>query len=339
MNVREATVDDQQRWDDFVQAAASTSFLQSWAWGEMQTSLGVRFWRLIVEDSGAVVATALVLRRDLPFGQSWLYLPRGPIVAEADPAVWNELETYLQKLARQEKSMFVRIDPAWQPDDASTPLLKAAWKKSEREVQPRHTAILDVTASEADLLAAMHAKTRYNIGLASRRGVAIRFSRDAKDLESFFELALEVMRRSEFRYHAHDYYEAMLSVLGEKNMCELAIAEYQGDIVAAHILVHFGNMVTYAHGASSNKHREIMAPYLLQWESIRRAKAAGAAHFDFFGVAPQGAAASHPWAGITRFKAGFNGRHVEYIGAYDMVLQSSAYTLFNVARRLRSAAR
>lgn len=348
MNIREATAADEARWDAIARpfgrdeaSSATGSFLQSWQWGEMQGRLGVRYWRFIVEDQGAGVAAALVLRRDLPFGQNWLYAPRGPVISGADTKmIWQILQTRLQQLAHEQKSMFVRIDPPWQSADSLSELVVGRdWKKSEREVQPRHTLLLDLTPPLDQILARMHAKTRYNIGLAERKGVTVRFSREVADLSHFFSLALEVMRRSRFSYHAHEYYEAMIEVLGTADMGDLALAEYQGEVLAAHILLTYGSTMVYAHGASSVSRRELMAPYLLQWESIKLAKERGCLVFDFFGVAPADASSQHAWAGITRFKTGFSGQRADYIGAYDLVINPARYALFNMARRAREVTR
>ncbi|MEK7557187.1 MAG: peptidoglycan bridge formation glycyltransferase FemA/FemB family protein, partial [Patescibacteria group bacterium] len=249
--------------------------------------------------------------------------------------------------------------PSWPEDFVDTQRQLAAlreqgWRKSEREVQPRHTLRVDLKHNgEEELLAAMHSKTRYNIRLAERRRVAVRFSQDVADVEHFLRLSRDVHERSQFSYHPDGYYRTILEVLGRRRegnileemdaqgaaRAEVALAEYEGEILAAHIVISFKLVTTYAHGASSSKLRELMAPHLLQWETMKRAKAAGKFYYDFFGVAPEGADKDHPWSGITRFKLGFGGERVNYIGAYDLVLRPGMYHLFNAARRLRSFVR
>jgi lipid II:glycine glycyltransferase (peptidoglycan interpeptide bridge formation enzyme) len=124
---------------------------------------------------------------------------------------------------------------------------------------------------------------------------------------------------------------------------ELALAEHHGKVLAAHILISFGRTVTYAHGASSSERRELMAPHLLQWASIMRAKEQGFSQYDFFGVAPvpsrvltavSARTSPHPWAGITRFKEGFGGQRVSFPGAYDFAVGSVGYWLYALAHKL-----
>ena len=256
------------------------------------------------------------------------------LATAAKQQAWQRLEERLQALAKQEHALFVRLDPAW-PTVMAHELITQGWSKAEREVQPRDTVVISLAQSEEDLLRAMHQKTRYNIKLAQKHDVVITFATDAAAIDTFLQLSRDVHNRSQFNFHPDTYYRAMGNVLLPAGMLEVALATHQGTPLAAHLMVSFGDTVTYAHGASSSAQRQLMAPHLLQWESIRKAAAQGKGRYDFFGVAPAEAPASHPWSGITRFKEGFGGQREAYVGTYDLVLDRVGYAGFTVARRLR----
>jgi len=336
----------------------------------MQEEAGAKFWRIVVGDFDAV---ALVVRRDLPLNRSWLYVPRGPVMTSSGPPtggptspskgevpllakerstpqaageVWAVLEEHLTQLAHEENAMFIRIDPMWQEWPHFAKASRGAFRKAEREVQPRHTLKLNLTLSEEELLAQMHAKTRYNIRLAERKGVTVRFSKDEKDLQHFLRLAKEVAERAPISFHPDEYYREMLKVLGGRPVksagadhgvarAEIALAKHEGDVLAVNIIIYAGDTVTYAHGASSQAKKSLMAPHLLQWESIKKARQEGFKEYDFFGVKAPDVGEEDTWSGITRFKEGFGGYRESYIGAYDMVLEGGLYRAFNVARRIR----
>jgi peptidoglycan pentaglycine glycine transferase (the first glycine) len=340
---------DRGVWNRFVQRSPDGSFLQSWEWGEAQRAFGVPVWRLAAWDRERLTGVALVVERTMPSGRRWLYIPRGPLwqsprLEAQSPNIFDHVVT----LAKEQRALFVRTEPAREPG--------RAWRKADHDVQPRHTLVIDLKRLGDQLLGDMHVKTRYNIHLAKRKGVSVRFSRALEDVELFLQLSREVSGRSSFRFHPDDYYRSLLRVLGgdvspdsPAARAELGVAECEGEALAAHVLVSFGDTVTYVHGASSSRKRHVMAPHLLQWESIKRAREHGFAHYDLYGVAPpsptggrtagQGpralAGAPHPWAGITRFKEGFGGRSVGYPGAYDLVLDRFGYWLYSAARRLR----
>ncbi len=335
MQASEAILSEQVRWDAFVAQSSLRSFLQTWAWGELQEEIHAPHWRLVVEDKGKIVATALVLERSLRLGYSWLYIPRGPIfvegISEDDKgSAWKALEEKLKSLADERGSFFVRIDPLWET------FSRHGWQKASREVQPQHTLILSLTPSEEELLSKMHPKTRYNIRVAERKGVQVRFSSNVEDVHAFLATSRSVTARNGFSYHPDEYYCGILDTLGKKNMAELAIAEVDGKAVAVHIMIYADGIATYAHGASMNEYRSYMAPALLYWTTILRAKEKGITLYDFFGVAPESASDDHPWAGITRMKTGFGGDRTSYCGAYDFVLNEALYTMFNVTRKAKS---
>lgn len=318
----------------------------------MQEKLGVPYWRLVIESNGHLEAAALVLKRQLPWGKSWLYVPKGPVWksdkaqktnAKQTPNPKNqilngELFRRLTDLAQREGAVFVRVEPC--------EALGKEWRKASNDVQPRHTLALDLTKSADDLLGALRAKTRYNIRLAERKGVRVRFGVQEEDLEHFIRLSRDVRERSAFAYHPDNYYRAMRDNLSPTGALEIAVAEYADEILAVHLLVYFGDTATYVHGASASRKRDLMAPHLLQWASIKRAKEKGYTKYDFFGVAPHSPAAGgtagqapHPWNGITRFKEGFGGRRVSYLGAYDYVLEPVWYWTYGTSRKAKGLLR
>lgn len=335
MQVSEAVAAEKNRWNAFIADSPYKSFMQTWGWGELQEYLHVPCFRLVVEDAGKIVAVALVIERALKMGYCWLYIPRGPIflegLSDADKnSAWDALEEKLKNLADERNAFFVRVDLLQEQ------FARTHWHKSPREVQPQHTLLLHVSTSEEQLLAAMHPKTRYNIRVSEKKGVNVRFSSSAEDVRAFIDASQSVTNRTGFSYHPDEYYRGILEVLGKENMAELAIAEIGGQVAAVHLMIYADGIATYAHGASKNEFRSAMAPALLYWKTIQRAKEKGMQLYDFFGVAPENAPEDHPWNGITRMKLGFGGTRVSYAGAYDLVFNEALYTMFNLTRKAKS---
>lgn len=325
---------EQKWWDEWVTRSSHATFLQSWAWGEFQQALGQKIWRVKIDDQGV----ALIVQRALPLGLNWLYVPGGPIFSDHKPmsSVWPEWQSFITELARKERSLFVRIDPFIAEQDFRQRFQDSGWQKSSQDVQPRETIVSDLNMSVEQLRAYFHPKTRYNVNLAERKGVRVRFVRSKDEVEKFIQLSQQVSARSPFRYHPAAYYQKMLEVLGRHRMIELGVAEYKSQVLAAHILVYFGGQATYLHGASSSQDRQVMAPQFLHWQSMLRAKELGVSLFDWWGVAPADAPMTHPWAGITRLKTGFGGTRRRYIGAYDLIVRPQTYRLYKVARQLKN---
>jgi lipid II:glycine glycyltransferase (peptidoglycan interpeptide bridge formation enzyme) len=234
------------------------------------------------------------------------------------------------------------------------------FKKSPNEVQPKNTLILDITKPEEDLLKEMKPKTRYNIRLAGKKELRIKNYELRMDnkiffkekFEEFWGLVKETSARDKFRAHNKNYYWKMMESLnGDKTKSDTAscrlraklyLAEYDNEIVAANIVLYFGDLAVYLHGASSNKHRNVMAPYLLQWRQILDAKNAGCQKYDFWGIARSQKSLKsikskvNDWSGITRFKKGFGGKEKNYIGAYDLIFRRREYELYKFVKKIKN---
>lgn len=354
MHVTEATDNLQDAWDTFVLDSPLGSFLQSWAWGDFQRAAGFPVMRLAVVGGSdtqpptpnTLAAVCLLVRRSLPFRAFWLYAPWGPVLMAADAGCAEGAQDALAALTAHlrgtlgSRGVFLRIEsklPASR--DTQRIYMRLGFVFPGHGIQPKHTLVLNLAPSEDELLRGMHPKTRYNIRIARRQGVVVSDETNEGGLAKFLALAREVERQGRFHYHPEGYYRAMLRALGPRGMLTILIAAYKGMPLAAHLLVRFGGTVTYAHGASSNQRRSAMAPPLLQWDGILRAKAAGATRYDFFGIAPPGASATHPWYGITRFKRGFGGTEGHFFGAADLVGDMPYYRAYEIGRSLRTLLR
>ncbi|TAL50026.1 peptidoglycan bridge formation glycyltransferase FemA/FemB family protein [Patescibacteria group bacterium] len=307
---------ERTQWNQFVleHGPRSGRFLQSWEWGEFQTAVGRDVRREELYRDGTCVGIAQWLDRSLPGWGRYSFCPKGPIVSLPGEMVFSG-----------DKKMFLRIEPS---DSRSV-----AGARKTIDVSPAHTRITDVSMEEEDLLAAMHSKTRYNIRVAQKHGVKVQI--ESSDFESVWSLFEQTSSRGAFRLHGRTYYHRMLESLRTKT-CRafLATAYQENHLLAANIMVDFGDTRTYLHGASSNQYRNFMGPYLLHWELMRDAKERGFQFYDWWGVAPQNAPEDHPWVGISRFKRGFSGVEYASPGTYDLVLKPHAYSLYQLGRSL-----
>lgn len=303
----------------------SKSFLQSSKWAEFQESFGRKTFR---------IEKKLVIKYPLPLGLSYFYCPRSYF---EDEKLLKDFLHEAQKIARKENAIFLRIEPDVN-SNFTLQILNQITKsnfKIVKNMQPQDSLILDLGHTEETLLENMHSKSRYNIRLSEKHGIKIIKSTDIKDVDVFYNLAIKTSARDGFSYHKRSYYDKMLNVLGKDKTIELFIA-YHGNLPTAAILIMFyKDTAIYLHGASDHKYRNLMSPYLLQWEAIKEAKKRGCKTYDFWGIAPKENIENHPWSGITRFKMGFapNGDIVHYPGAFDLIYQPFWYKIYTLIRK------
>jgi len=335
-------IKEKNQLDNFVGSQKMSQFLQSWEWGEFQQRLGRKIWRLGVLDGKSLVASALAIKHNLPFGKNYLYSPRGPIVNNKIPVAnfqnaFRQIINKIIEIVKQEASMFMRFEPP--VEKTSQPILKSLIGNDYKSVgsqfiQPKDTLILDLSKSEEQLLSEMHPKTRYNIRLAEKKGVKIRIG-VKEDFEKFWSLNMETSQRDGFKTHPKSYYQKMLEVLSP-DFSKLFLTEYEGKVLVANLVIFFGDTVTYLHGASSNEYRNLMAPHLVQWRQIEEARKLGFKYYDFWGVIPSQQSIDYrpqSWSGLTRFKKGFGGFEVNYVGTDDLILDGFWYNMYKMGRR------
>jgi lipid II:glycine glycyltransferase (peptidoglycan interpeptide bridge formation enzyme) len=296
------------------------SFLQSNQWADFQKSLGRKIWR---------INEVLIIKHDLPFKKNYLYSPRLRFSSFGGQAHFEEWLKSIGKIARQEKAIFLKLEFE---DNIDKKILKKF--KQSHEIQFQKTLILDLKKSEQELLKQMHQKTRYNIRLAEKKGIEIK--KYKKCFEDFWALLKDTAKKGDFHTHIKEHYKKLLEVSG----IELFVAVYpekspmaingtgKNKIIAANIIMFYNKTAIYLHGASDYNHRNLMAPYLLQWHQILEAKNQGCLEYDFWGIDEK------KWPGVTRFKRGFSGKEIEYSGAYDLVFQPFWYKIYKIARKI-----
>jgi len=337
--MRLVEITDKNKLNNFVGAQPYAEFLQSWEWGEFQEKAEGKVVRFGLEEAGELIASATLVKKTIPAGLNYFYCPRGPILNYELPCLsaGRRITNYellnfffdeIKKVAEKEKAIFLRFEPKiYEIRNTKYEIRKTI------DIQPSQTILLDLTKSEEEMLVAMHQKTRYNIRLAEKKEVKIE-EKGRGLFENFWQMMDKTSQRDKFTAHDKGYYEKLLQAAPE--IFKLFVATYQEKIIAAGIFSFFGGTATYLFGASSDEDRNVMAPYLLQWELIKRAKAAGCKYYDFFGIDEK------KWPGVTRFKRGFlpagqagTGQEVSYPGTFDVIFAKNKYSAYKIFRKIR----
>ncbi len=325
---------DQTAWNTFVTGHPNSSFLQSFEFGQFNAALGRKAW-FLAEKKASPTGLCLLVKQETKLG-SFLYSPGGPLVSSEDS--WNSLITIVTQLASEEKVNFVRFDPRQVEPTLASKLQDLGLKEIKNFTQPECSQVLDLTVSLDEIRHGFSESTRYNIGWVARQGVKVKVSDKPEDIEIFENLLAQTSARQGFRLNNQpDYYRKQFAVFSRSGLAKLYLTyepeEDGNDVLAAAIVINFGEVTTYLHAASSSKNPKLRAPYLMQWQIIEDAKTSGAKTYDFWGIAASDSK-KDPWAGVTQFKSGFGGKKVYYQGPYDLAL-NRAYYLDKVLEKAR----
>ena len=322
-------------WDALLADCPSAHILQSSAWGKLKAAFGWECLRLISERAEQRVGAQLLFR-SLPAGWTVAYIPKGPVSRDLDPLTladftqtWDILGAEIDEACRRKRAVFLKVEPdlASESHASSAPL---GFQLSSHAIQPPRTILVDLSGTEDDLLGRMKQKTRYNLRLAQKKGIKVAQS---AEISSFYQLMQVTGQRDTFAVHSQAYFQRAYDRFSPTKQCKLLLADFEGELLGGIMVFTQGQRAWYLYGASANQRRELMAPYLLQWEAMRWARANGCTEYDLWGVPDASEAeleaqfasrADGLW-GVYRFKRGFGGRVCRAAGPWDRVYRPLMY--------------
>lgn len=333
-----------EKFEEFCKSNSTDGgFLQSNHWKKFQESLG-RKTSLVTKEFFSMQ----MIFHELPLVRGYYFVPRGPIMKgkSAHTLLTGEkleVKSYFDEIINKIKNDdvgWIRVEP--QTDDGLK-LVRNALEgkysviKSKKNHEPAQTLMIDLDQQEDEILAQMKSKTRYNIRLAGRKGVKVIKSREKKYFEKFIELTTITAKRDKITVHPNEYYKKMIENIPD-DVLKLYFAKYEDKIISAIMVSFYGGIATYLHGASSDEHRNTMAPFMLQWEAMKDAKSVGCKKYDLGGtkIGEKGELEGS-WSGITKFKQGFcpNCKPVEFPGCWDIVLDNKKYNFYRILQNVK----
>lgn len=334
------------------QALLPTDILfQTSYWGRVKSCLGFKPVAFDIESEKPGGDVLVLLQPHGPDSMA-AFVPQGP---EHAPAQEN-YGPYLEELSQTMKEhldprvSFIRYDLPWHSryeeeileqkrDRLPEPRLREVrmnmgtrhWnlRKASMDMTVATSIVLDISRSEKEVLAGMKAKTRYNIGLAQRKGVRV-FQAGPDMLPAFYDLYRQTAMRNRFAICSYRHFLALITTHenhpGNSQLLFL-LAVHNKDLLAGAIVAVSGSTALYLYGASSNEKRNFMAPYAMHWEAIRQARSLGCGVYDMGAVSPC-LDPEHPFYGLYRFKTGFGGRMEIRSGSWDYPLDEQKYSIF-----------
>ena len=326
---------DEEEYTRFLESNERCNFQQSLEWSKVKTS-----WKrevILAEDSSKkIIGSLMVLIRKIPIFGNIMYSSRGPICDIHNIEVLKQLTEGAKLLAKKYNAIVLTIEPDIKSDDTAFRnimqelgyQIKDDAKNFREEIQPRYVFRLDTKGkNEDEIFKNFHSKTRYNIRLATKKGVTVKEG-TREDLKEFHKIMVTTGIRDGFITRPLEYFERMYDCLGPEHI-KLLMAYYEGKPISGVIPIMYGNKTWYLYGASSNEHRNLMPNYLLQWEMIKIALARKSDIYDLRGV-PGIADNSN---GLYRFKKGFGAEYTEFIGEVYIPFKPLTYKLYKISEK------
>lgn len=308
---------DVKTWQSFVDTWPKANFLQSVAWAKANERVGCTVERGGIEKKGVLVAGWQGIVKNARRGR-YLEVPGGPLVEWTDENAVKQIINQLKIVGKKHKCAFVRFRPQEEETEELHQRLSALrLRRAPFHLHAEHTNILDLTATEDELLAGMRRQTRYEVRQAAKKDVVVSWRSDESAADEFFTIQAETAKRQGFIPPSQDFLRAQICAFGDQ--ARIYRAEKDGVLLNLALVLFSGHEADYFEAASTPESRSLPGAYAIQWRAIRDAKNSGKSRYNFWGIAYTNDP-HHRFAGVTTFKRGFGGQDVAYLPAYDIVL-------------------
>ncbi len=345
--IEEFANNGKKSWNDFALKNQSTvgTFLQTWEWGEFQKNIGRRVKRYAIKENGEVAAVFAVAEYKLPFGFSYGYMPRGPLLNKE--VVENESKHFeilqaIKEWIKKEKPYFIFLRTEPSIKSVSADIEKYDFALPSYSVQPPKNTVVPLSGTEEEILSNFHASTRSNIKRAEKRGVTFEIKEKISetDITRFFGMINDTIVRSNGgkAYPSEDYLRKFLlggKILGPKNKydpAEMSLGIFFGyqreKAASAHVVVFFGNTATYLFGASHTEYLNSKVDTYLHFSAMKEAKRRGIRYYDIGGIDEK------IWPSLTIFKRQFGGDEICYIGNIDIPIKPFFYKGYDFCKKI-----
>lgn len=242
MEFIEVTTKDE--FEQFVLHHPKSHFMQSYYWGEVMKHKHFEPHYIILKNENTIVASALMLKKNLLKGYCYYYIPRGFILDYSNYELIEDFTKHLKEYARKNKAIFIKIDPDVKlhsldsdgnviGDDNQFPLIKKLeslgykhlgfYKAFEGE-QPRFTFRLNLDKPWEEIYSGMHPTTRKILNKGNQYNLNI-YKGNIDDIGDFYQTMIETAEREGIIQKSLDYYKSFYSILNKQNMSDLYIVK------------------------------------------------------------------------------------------------------------------
>nr|WP_307485289.1 peptidoglycan bridge formation glycyltransferase FemA/FemB family protein [Pseudarthrobacter sulfonivorans] len=330
---RFATAEEIENWDKHVTANPNGgNMLQSAAYASVKNGSGWNV-RFLVLESGGTSSYNLVLEKKFPvLGRLW-YLIKGPDLdsaADLKPA----LEACAAFARSRKLNVFsIKIEPdIISSPDAQAELVAAGLVKAPNIQSNDSTALLDITATENEVLRAISSRARNAIRRAEREGCeVVEREQSPETYRALYDLMADTVNaKGSMPLRSYEYYARFWDEFCNRGQGRFFFVYEDGKPSVGAFVINYGAKATYKDGGSTQNRKQYGDSHLVQWAAIRRMQELGCTEYDFCGTPPaaQIKDKAHNLYGMGMFKTSFTKTVTDFVGCHDYVLAPLRYALW-----------
>lgn len=139
-----------------------------------------------------------------------------------------------------------------------------------------------------------------------------------EDLPAFYDIMKVTGERDHFFIRPYTYFENLFDSFTATQK-KLYLAEYNGQVISAVLLIFYAQKAWYLYGGSLNVYRNLMPNHLLQWVGIQEAMERNCGYYDFRGMLSCKGEKDSPGYGMYQFKKGFHPELKEFTAERHLI--------------------
>ena len=236
---------EEDEFENFVKNHPTKShFLASHLWGEISKTRGYIPFYVGVREKNKLIATALLLKKTLPFGYSYFYIPRGFVMDYQDMECLAFLTENLKSFVKKQKGLYFKIDPDIKLHTIGPDAVKIEGEDNYQLVetlkhlgylhrplnlyfeasQPRFTFRIDLK-DEMDIIRSRYSKTALRFIKKAQHYHVKTFIGNQENVKDFVRLMKLTEQRQNFFSHDEEFYEKFYQIFSQNENVSVLLAK------------------------------------------------------------------------------------------------------------------
>jgi hypothetical protein len=164
-----------------------------------------------------------------------------------------------------------------------------------------------------------NSNTRRNIRAAYKNNLELRYATIEADVKDAYYVIERNAKLQAYDVRSWDDSKEMIMNMIKSGLCIAPCAYSDGILKGALIVFDIGHRLTYVYGGIIREEKDLKLGHFMHNEMIKLSIEKG---YKFYDISVNGS------EGVTRFKKGFNGNHVEFIGNRYWVLNKMKFFVY-----------
>ena len=329
---------DLKKWNDFLKKNKQGHYLQSSIWLKSYNNYGFNFEVLLVENNeGEIIAGMGTVIAGVSIFKTFI-APCAPIISKGNENLSEDIFKQFLKRAKQKNAFYCHINAPILKENheiinqyclsniskqsifyTGKKGIKIKYISSINGFRPVFIDHNNTNTVYENVFKNFNSNTKRNVKKAQKNNLELKFATTKEELKEAYRIIELNGQTQGYAVRSYNDMEGMLTEMLTEKLCIVPCCYNNNSIVGALILFEVGQRLTYISGGTLRTSEDLKVGHFLHNEMINYSINKG---YEFYDISVGGS------EGVTRFKKGFNGHHIEFIEARHWVLNNFKFDVF-----------